>query len=407
MKTKNIFTTVLLAILGIATLFTSCNKNPETNPAIRFENVNTLRQTVFADEVKAPQVIKFTTTEAWTSSISILPNSQLKGDEPDWILMTPRQGSTAGDYSVNIVLGVNASGVDRTAVIMLTVGKSLVSITITQKGTTATGTVPTTPTFPTTSTEPTDPAEPTDPTNPTDPTEPVTSTHNMTGKINGTAFAWNGDAEITDDIIMLGAGSETEVPSIIFMIPENASAGQTYSITSEGNCNALLITEDDMLDIEMGTVSITEHNAAQGRIKGTFEFSAEGYTVTEGTFDFTYSAATDFIKAKVNGVDYSETAISASLDVGAGARVSVSALLLDENTAGMYVSFPEGAGAGTYTITGNVFDDYGASYNEIQATSGTITITSFDPITQIVKGTFSFVAGNYTVTNGEFEAELP
>jgi hypothetical protein len=395
MKTKNIFTALLLAVLSIATLFTSCNKESETNPVIRFENLKTLRQTIFADEIIVPQVIKFTTTEAWTSSISVLPNSQLKGDEPDWILMSPRQGSAAGDYSLTIALGVNATGVDRTAVIMLTVEKSLTSITITQKGTTATGSVPTTPTVPTL------------PTNPTNPTNPGNTTHNMTGKINGTAFAWNGDAEIADNMIMLGAGSETDVPYILFMIPENATAGQTYSITSEGNCNALLMTEDDMFDIETGSLSITEHNTAQGRITGTFSFSTEGYSVTEGTFDFTYSAAPYFIKATVNNVEYSETAVSASVDGGTGTRISVSALVLSENTPVMYISFPEGTSAGTYTITGDAFADYSASYNNIRATSGTLTITSSDLVTQIVKGTFSFVAGDYTVTNGEFEAELP
>jgi len=59
-----------------------------------------------------------------------------------------------------------------------------------------------------------------------------------------------------------------------------------------------------------------------------------------------------------------------------------------------------------YEITGQ-YGNYGASYNGTPATSGLITITSFDPVKEIVKGTFTFTTGTYTVTNGEFLVELP
>jgi hypothetical protein len=404
MKTKSIFTIVLFAVLGIAALFTSCNKEPENNPSIRFDNVNTLRQTVFADEIIAPQVIQFTTTAAWTSSISTMTNSQLKGGEPDWVIITPNKGNAAGNYTVSIILGVNATGEDRSAVIMLTVGSSLVSITITQKGTTATGTIPTTPTFPTI---PTEPNNPTNPTNPTDPTLNM-----MTGKLNGTAFTWNGDAGVIDDLIFLEASSEAEFPSIMLSIPLNVTVGKSYTLTADGDYSAFFITEDDYTDIESGTLTVTEHNTEQKTIKGTFSFTTGTYVVTEGTFNYNYLSEDDvqaesFIKAKVNGDDYSATAASISVDGGMGAKISVGSLIVNDSKPAMSVSFPEGTSIGTYTITGDVFGDYGALYNNIRATSGIITITSFDPTTLMVKGTFSFVAGEYIVTNGEFEAELP
>ncbi|MCL2327462.1 MAG: BACON domain-containing protein [Bacteroidetes bacterium] len=141
MKTKSIFKPLLFAVLSVATVFISCKKEPEVTPVIEFENVNALRQTVKADQVKAPQVIKFTTTGAWTSAVHWAPGFRTKHD-PDWVRITPDGGSSAKEYSVTVEFDINTTGADRSAIILLYAGGSPVSITVTQEGTTAKGTVP-------------------------------------------------------------------------------------------------------------------------------------------------------------------------------------------------------------------------------------------------------------------------
>ncbi len=407
---KRKFTTLLLALLGAIAMFTSCNKEPEAKPAIRFENVSTLRQTVFADQIQAPQVIKFTTTEAWTSSISTIPTSQLRDGEPDWILMTPQAGN-AGEHSVTIRLGVNASGADRSAVIMLTVGNSIVSITITQRGTTATGTIPTTPTYPTV------PTEPTDPTNPADPTNPSTPTNTMTGKINGTAFAWNGDAGVIDDLIFLEASDANDFNSIMITIPTNVTEGRSYPLTADGDYSAFIMTADDAFDLESGTLTVSEHNTTTRTIKGTFSFVAGDYTITEGAFNYQYASEEEiqedgFIKAKVNGVEYSEVAIGLSVTLNDNILgISVGAFVTNENSKTMSISFPGNFEVGVpYQFTNEPFGNYKAYYDDVLATSGTLIITSFDETTGLIKGTFSFLVGtNRTnmITDGEFKITFP
>lgn len=413
MTTKNIFKPILFAVLSVATVFISCKKEPEVTPAIKFESVNALRQTVFADQVQAPQVIKFTTTGAWTSTVDWAPGSRNR-NTPDWVIITPDRGSSEGEYTVTVLFGVNATGADRSAIIMLSLENSMVSITVTQKGTTATGTVPTTPTLPTV------PINPTDPTIPTDPTDPTNPAYNMTGKINGVPFAWNGDAGVIDEYLWLDASPEEEVPYIALTVPANAEKGQSFPITLEGECNVFMMTATgDFIDVENGTLTVTGHNTAAKTIKGTFSFTAGSTTVSEGTFDYTYSGTgggggggggtptTDYIKGKVNGADYSEIAMSASVDFGMGAKITVSSFTFGGDAKKlMSVSFPEGTGVGTYEITGQ-YGNYSANYDGNAATSGSITITSYDAVKEIVKGTFTFTAGAYTVTNGEFSAELP
>jgi len=402
---NSIFKTILFAVLSVAAVFTSCKKEPEVTPSIKFENVNALRQTVFADQTQAPLDIQFTTLGKWSSAVYAAPGSRTR-KTPDWVVITPTEGKTAGDYTAKLLFGVNATGADRSAIIMLSLDTTMVSITVTQKGTTEKGAVPKTPTLPPGSGGSTNPTEP-DPTDPTNPTNP--KVYNMTGKINGTAFAWNGESGIIDGFLILEASNAAGLPSIMLSMPANVAAGKSYTMTADGDYSAYMITEDDFLDIETGTLTVTEHNTTTKTIKGTFTFKAGKYTVTEGTFNYKYSGETspDYIKAKVNGADYSETAVTGSLSFGGITAVSVSSLTFSGTKKTMYISFPEGTGVGTYTIDGSPLCNYKAKYDDVSATSGSITITSFDAVKQIVKGTFNFVAGTYNVTNGEFSAELP
>ena len=60
----------------------------------------------------------------------------------DWVQVVPDHGDAAGDYTIQVVLGVNATGEDRSATITITCGTTTITITVTQKGTTEDGKVP-------------------------------------------------------------------------------------------------------------------------------------------------------------------------------------------------------------------------------------------------------------------------
>lgn len=115
---------------------------------------------------------------------------------------------------------------------------------------------------------------------------------------------------------------------------------------------------------------------------------------------------TEYIRAKVNGEDFSARVATGVVDGGLGAKVSISSLSFN-NAPIMMISFPEGTAVGTYQISGGFFGDFSARYDMVLAISGTITITSFDEVKNIVKGTFAFIAEGYTITDGEFAAEIP
>ena len=56
--------------------------------------------------------------------------------------LVPDHGDAAGDYTIQVVLGVNGTGEDRSATITITCGTTTITITVTQKGTTEDGKVP-------------------------------------------------------------------------------------------------------------------------------------------------------------------------------------------------------------------------------------------------------------------------
>ena len=62
--------------------------------------------------------------------------------ETSWVAVVPDHGDEAGAYSIRIELGVNATGEDRSATITITCGATVITITVTQKGTTESGEVP-------------------------------------------------------------------------------------------------------------------------------------------------------------------------------------------------------------------------------------------------------------------------
>lgn len=133
----------IIACLAGITVFSGCDKN---NGAITVTDEQSLTQEVYADNVSGNAVTSFTTTGAWTSSIvetTKSKSSMLKSGTLDWISIDPASGDKAGTYNVSIILEPNTTGADRTAIITITCKGEEIKVTVTQKGTTQGGEVPT------------------------------------------------------------------------------------------------------------------------------------------------------------------------------------------------------------------------------------------------------------------------
>ncbi|MDR1153979.1 MAG: SUMF1/EgtB/PvdO family nonheme iron enzyme [Bacteroidales bacterium] len=116
--------------------------NDTEERAITLQGDASLTQDIFADETQGASVA-FTTTGAWTSSITETPSSvKAAGPHPKtpaadasitWISISPDHGDRAGDYTVVVTLTPNLTGADRTAVIIISCQGTEITGTVTQK----------------------------------------------------------------------------------------------------------------------------------------------------------------------------------------------------------------------------------------------------------------------------------
>ena len=99
--------------------------------------------TIFADETSGTpsEGISFTTTGPWRATVAET-RAEVSGGSPSWVTVSPDHGDAAGDYTITIGLGVNATGKDRRATITIECGSTKITITVEQKGTTEEGEVP-------------------------------------------------------------------------------------------------------------------------------------------------------------------------------------------------------------------------------------------------------------------------
>jgi hypothetical protein len=144
MKKINLLSLILLLM---AATFTGCGMDePNENPAISVQDNGGVTQSVFADDTSGKSGVTFTTTGAWTSSISgaeaNLKSSLLRAGSSTWISISPDHGDTAGTYTISISLEPNFTGSDRTAVITISCNGTDIAITVTQKSTKEDGTKP-------------------------------------------------------------------------------------------------------------------------------------------------------------------------------------------------------------------------------------------------------------------------
>ena len=99
--------------------------------------------TIFADETSGTpsEGISFTTTGPWRAMVAET-RADVSGGSPSWVTVSPDHGDAAGDYTITIGLGVNATGKDRRATVTIECGSTKITITVEQKGTTEEGEVP-------------------------------------------------------------------------------------------------------------------------------------------------------------------------------------------------------------------------------------------------------------------------
>ena len=98
--------------------------------------------TIFADETSGTpsEGISFTTTGPWRATVGETRADVSGGSS--WVTVSPDHGDAAGDYTITITLGVNTTGKDRRATVMIECGGTKITITVEQKGTTEEGEIP-------------------------------------------------------------------------------------------------------------------------------------------------------------------------------------------------------------------------------------------------------------------------
>ncbi len=139
------------AIFALLLLAAGCTKNnpPAEVPDVKIDNPQALTQTVHADQTQGAAAVAFTTTGAWSTSITETtptalaaadgapehPASGTRGGVPSWISVSPSSGSQAGSHSFTITLEQNFSGAQRSAGITILSGGGQQQVTVTQKAT--------------------------------------------------------------------------------------------------------------------------------------------------------------------------------------------------------------------------------------------------------------------------------
>ena len=137
------FRTLLLAAAAAAFCACSDDNGGDGGKDIRLAPGTPKDYTIFADETSGTpsEGISFTTTGPWRATVAET-RADVSGGSPSWVTVSPDHGDAAGDYTITIGLGVNATGKDRRATITIECGSTKITITVEQKGTTEEGEVP-------------------------------------------------------------------------------------------------------------------------------------------------------------------------------------------------------------------------------------------------------------------------
>jgi hypothetical protein len=127
----------------IIAIISACSSDDEGHKSIEVDKEQ-LNQTVYADETQSKSGVSFTTTAAWTSSITETTTKSLKDNSTpeNWVSVTPDRGDKAGNYTITINLTPNYTGAERSATITINCNGDKIEIKVKQDGKTQTGDIP-------------------------------------------------------------------------------------------------------------------------------------------------------------------------------------------------------------------------------------------------------------------------
>ena len=252
----------MMALLAAG--FAACSDEEETlgGKDIQFAAGTSDKIEVYADETAgtAEGGISFTTTGAWRATVTPVTKAEDTAGTENWVQVVPDHGDAAGDYTIQVVLGVNATGEDRSATITITCGTTTITITVTQKGTTEDGKVPE---------------------EGTDPVVPVKTYPHLVSKI-----------ERVYTPSRLEGGSETVFDTYEFTYDEqNRISGYTFNsywYSDEGREDEDTETLTGTLDYSTpGEVRVTETGYSAGNY--TLKLNGAGAVESVGNYAFEYN----------------------------------------------------------------------------------------------------------------------
>jgi hypothetical protein len=233
------------------------------------------------------------------------------------------------------------------------------------------------------------------------------------GVYNDVTFVMLIETTSGDQIVVrtdLYEGFETQLPYQFYYDDET----DAVAYTPNGE-TAYTTNQFDASNLYPGEMNLNLFDKAGKKISGTL--SAEVKRLIDNktatiTIDFTKvpfetelpPTPNKTMTATVNGSSWSATNVTSLKSFG-----FISTVGNGPNSTTIGITIPDDATVGTHTIS--MFGDYKAQYNPSATTwmnpdDGTITITEFDDISEVIKGTFSFEAEkdgtSVTITNGSF-----
>ena len=128
MKTTQLFTSLLAALLCLA----SCGDEDKPQSGdfgeIQVPDISQLEQTADSEASQSPSAVTFTTQGPWSSTITAT-----RAEAPAWISISPDRGDAAGSYTIRITLEPNTGDEARSATISILCGSSQCDINVTQE----------------------------------------------------------------------------------------------------------------------------------------------------------------------------------------------------------------------------------------------------------------------------------
>ena len=131
----------MILLFAASVIFTGCRQNDDPDSEYIVINDGTINQNVYADEVAGESGVRITTLAPWSSSIRETTTTSATRNTVDWVSISPESGGV-GTYTIMITLEPNFSGNNRSAVIAIESGSTIIEIRITQMGETEEGYVP-------------------------------------------------------------------------------------------------------------------------------------------------------------------------------------------------------------------------------------------------------------------------